>query len=166
MQRSVDALFRDVGMTGSPENTEPMVRAGHGPGLRLFVYGTLRSGGVNHRLIAGRARLLGRGVVPGRLVRIGWYPGLVGASEPSDRVVGEVYELGTGLGVGPLWDELDAYEGCSRNCPLPHEFERVTAEAEMADGRTLGVWVYRYLGLLRADRIIPGGDFVSGELDH
>lgn len=41
----------------------------------LFVYGTLMSGGENHRLLARRAELIGPGRMLGRLFLVDYFPG-------------------------------------------------------------------------------------------
>ncbi|MCC5827814.1 MAG: gamma-glutamylcyclotransferase [Phycisphaeraceae bacterium] len=124
----------------------------------LFVYGTLRRGGVNHRLIASCAVLVGEAVMPGRLVIINWYPGLVDPVSSADRVVGEVYRLHPGDTAA--MDRLDAYEGCGPRSPLPHEFTRVPREVTMADGQARWVWVYRFAGPVDGRRVLASGDFL------
>lgn len=70
---------------------------------RVFVYGTLRAGGVENSRMSS-ALLLGNGQVRGRLFRVDWYPAVVLGSK--GEIQGEVYEV----------DEeqlaaLDEYEG-------------------------------------------------------
>lgn len=88
---------------------------------RLFVYGTLQSGCVNHALLAG-ARLLGPAVTaPGfALVDLGPYPGMVRRGPAA--VAGELYR------VTPLvLAAVDRFEG------HPWLFRR--ARVPLADGR-------------------------------
>lgn len=63
--------------------------------IRVFVYGTLKQGHGNHRLLA-QAKFLGRCAVEGphRLVSLGGFPGLV--EKPNldpHKIVGEVYQV-------------------------------------------------------------------------
>ncbi len=74
---------------------------------RLFVYGTLKRGGTNHRELAGQHFVgMGRSVPGYRLYQLGEYPGLV--PDPMDQygIVGEVWEVAPGALV-----DLDAFEG-------------------------------------------------------
>jgi gamma-glutamylcyclotransferase (GGCT)/AIG2-like uncharacterized protein YtfP len=70
----------------------------------LFVYGSLRRGGSNHRELSG-ARFLGetRTAANYALARIGEYPALVAGTE---NVSGELYAVDDAL-----LEELDAFEG-------------------------------------------------------
>jgi gamma-glutamylcyclotransferase (GGCT)/AIG2-like uncharacterized protein YtfP len=111
----------------------------------LFTYGTLMRGFRLHRLLAGRAELLGRGQVRGRLVDLGSYPGAV--PDAAGVVHGEVYRV-----VEPaLWATLDSAEG-----PQYHRRE-VTVRSE--DGRELAASMYWYVGPLDRGVPIPGGDY-------
>jgi len=63
--------------------------------IRVFVYGSLKNGRGNHRLLA-QSKFLGRCYIEGkfRLLSLGGYPGLVASSKVSDgRIVGEVYQV-------------------------------------------------------------------------
>jgi len=64
--------------------------------IRVFVYGTLKQGHGNHRLLAN-SKFLGRCVLTGkhRLVSLGGFPGLVqtDAEAPDRAVSGEVYQI-------------------------------------------------------------------------
>jgi gamma-glutamylcyclotransferase (GGCT)/AIG2-like uncharacterized protein YtfP len=71
---------------------DPTCCEDHANRMLLFVYGTLRSGFGNHRLLAG-SRLLGRGrTVAAYALLVDRYPHLVEAPAVSP-VVGEVYEV-------------------------------------------------------------------------
>ena len=74
---------------------------------RLFVYGTLKRGGTNHRELAGQHFLGMARSAPGyRLYHLGEYPGLV--PDPADQhgVVGEVWQVSPAALAA-----LDAFEG-------------------------------------------------------
>jgi gamma-glutamylcyclotransferase (GGCT)/AIG2-like uncharacterized protein YtfP len=72
-------------------------------GPLLFVYGTLRPGGVNaHRM--RRARHIGAASVLGRLYMLARYPALV--NDRRARVRGDVWRLPAGM-----LGALDAFEG-------------------------------------------------------
>lgn len=63
--------------------------------IRVFVYGTLKKGFGNHRVLEG-AKDLGRATIKGNytLVDLGWYPAVVNAPKAEEREIGgEVYEI-------------------------------------------------------------------------
>jgi gamma-glutamylaminecyclotransferase len=75
---------------------------------RLFVYGTLRLGESNHRLLA-RSRLLGLYTTPAcyTMYDLGGYPGVL--PEGSTAVAGEVYRI-----IPALMRDLDRLEDYPR----------------------------------------------------
>jgi gamma-glutamylcyclotransferase (GGCT)/AIG2-like uncharacterized protein YtfP len=106
---------------------------------------TLMRGFRLHRLLVGRAELLGRGRVRARLVDLGSYPGAV--PDAAATLHGEVYRL-----VDPaLWAVLDSAER-----PQYHRRE-VAVRSE--DGRELAASIYWYIGPLDRTVPIPGGDY-------
>lgn len=77
-------------------------------GIRVFVYGTLKHGHGNHRLLE-KATFLGRCYITGtyRLLDLGWYPGLVlDQNTPKSNIFGEVYRI-----TQETLDDLDILEG-------------------------------------------------------
>lgn len=113
----------------------------------VAVYGTLKRGYSNHRLLA-RARFLGtdhlRSVV---LFDLGPYPGAL--ERPSQGVLVEVYEVdNSGL------ERLDELEGYNAKAP----------EAGLYTRKPLGTchgeaWVYLYNGSVRGCRRISRGSW-------
>jgi gamma-glutamylcyclotransferase (GGCT)/AIG2-like uncharacterized protein YtfP len=98
--------------------------------VRLFLYGTLKRGGRNHRLMAGQAFAGPAATAPRyRLFDLGPFPGLV--------------EAASGVSVrGELWDvtpeclaALDCFEGTDVGL-----FRR--AEVELADGTRVQGYFY------------------------
>lgn len=108
--------------------------------MLLFVYGTLKRGGRNHRLMAGQ-RFVGPAVTAlgFRLFDLGPYPGMVRAAEGMVR--GELFEVSPRCRV-----ELDEFEG------VPDLFDR--REIVLADHST--AWAYLYMRPVPADA--PSGD--------
>jgi gamma-glutamylaminecyclotransferase len=109
---------------------------------RVFVYGTLLAGEVNHCLLAGNP-LLGSWRTPPRftLYDLGAYPGV--ARSGCTSIVGEVYAIDTRC-LGRL-DTLEEY-------PRLYDRERIPTLYGSA-------WIYLYRGRLADLRAIPGGDW-------
>ena len=109
---------------------------------RVFVYGTLLRGEVNHHLLRG-ARFLGahRTAPCFTLFLLGAYPGAVRAG--GTALAGEVYRLGTSA-LARL-DQLEEYPSLYARRSLPTPYGRA--------------WVYLYRGRLRDRAVLPGGDW-------
>jgi len=118
----------------------------------LFVYGTLKRGGENHRhLSAHRPRFLGQGRIQGRLFRIKGesFPGA--APTTSRRYVrGELYKL---TSPGKSLKKLDKFEGTDEGL-----FVRKLAEVWI-DGRRMKAWTYFYPGRKDKAALISSGTF-------
>jgi gamma-glutamylaminecyclotransferase len=109
---------------------------------RVFVYGTLLQGEVNHDLLAG-ARRLGVCRTPSclRLFLLGAYPGAVLGGRTA--VSGEVYEV-DGACMGRL-DRLEEYPVLYDRRLIPTVFGRA--------------WIYLYRGRLDGCPVIRDGDW-------
>jgi gamma-glutamylcyclotransferase (GGCT)/AIG2-like uncharacterized protein YtfP len=109
---------------------------------RVFVYGTLVRGEVNHRLLNGAEWLGPHRTAPCfTLYRIGAYPGA--ARGGATAILGEVYAL-DGAGLRQL-DRLEDY-------PILYDRHRIATPYGRA-------WIYVYRGRLRDRPIIVGGDW-------
>jgi gamma-glutamylcyclotransferase (GGCT)/AIG2-like uncharacterized protein YtfP len=73
----------------------------------IFVYGTLKRHGSNHRFLAGQQFVGEARTIPGYvLYSLGDYPGMIRSSDPTHFVTGEVWQVDpTGMA------ELDKLEG-------------------------------------------------------
>ena len=109
---------------------------------RVFVYGTLLRGEVNHGLLAG-AELMGAHRTEPRftLYRLGAYPGLVAGG--GTAVHGEVYRVND-AGLRAL-DQLEDYPRLYDRLLIPTPFGRA--------------WVYVYRGRLQDREPIRSGDW-------
>lgn len=109
---------------------------------RVFVYGTLLRGEVNHPLLAG-ADLLGphRTAAAFTLYDLGTYPGLVRGGVTAVR--GEVYRVD-----GATLRRLDALE------EYPHLYGRLLIATPHG-----GTWVYHYRGVVQGFPVIASGDW-------
>jgi gamma-glutamylaminecyclotransferase len=126
--------------------------------VRVFVYGTLMKGHVNHRvLVELEARPLGeaRTIAPRTLVDLGPYPALLPADEARDAVrpavTGELFEVAEAA-----LEVLDVFEGC----PDLYRRERIALEgAEGAEAWTyvLARPIPRHAVVLGEGRYVGGG---------
>ncbi|EMR04488.1 gamma-glutamylcyclotransferase family protein [Cesiribacter andamanensis] len=107
---------------------------------QLFVYGTLRKGGISHHLLKG-GKVMAEGVwLEGfRLYSAGWYPVAVLAA--GGRILGDLVNVPE-----VLWPALDAYEG--------EEYERVYLQKE-------AYWIYQYKGNINNMPLVEGGDWLK-----
>lgn len=85
----------------------------------VFVYGTLKRGGRNHRCLAGQQFLGEARTAPGyMLYSLGDYPGMVRSADTSHDVTGEVWEVDAAC-LAQL-DELEGVaEGLYERVSLP-----------------------------------------------
>jgi gamma-glutamylcyclotransferase (GGCT)/AIG2-like uncharacterized protein YtfP len=127
----------------------------------LFVYGTLLgSAGEISQLLERRALPMGEGKVRGRLFDLGSYPGMVLSQSNSHLVKGKLYMISA-----EHWDdvikELDAYEGCAPNDPLPHEYRRELVDVTTSSGDRARAWAYVLNRSTAGLRPIPTGDYLA-----
>ena len=76
----------------------------------VFVYGTLKKGFGNHRLLA-EAEYVGPACVKGHLISLGGFPGLI--YNPHEVTQGEVYRVTSAT----QWERLDRLEGFNKEAP-------------------------------------------------
>lgn len=130
----------------------------------LFVYGTLRHGAAltadAERGLAERLRglfiPLGLARLRGWLYRVADYPALV-PDDAGGWVTGELVRLRDPAQALAL---LDAYEECSEDFPVPHEYRREVLAVEGQDGPALA-WVYAYVLPVDGLTPVPGGDWLA-----
>jgi gamma-glutamylaminecyclotransferase len=109
---------------------------------RVFVYGTLLRGQVNHRLLAGAVCLGPHSTAPVfTLFHLGTYPGLVRGG--TTAVAGEVYRVD-----GATLCRLDVLED------YPRLYGRVLIPTPYG-----GTWVYHYRGSIQGCQVIRSGDW-------
>ncbi len=128
---------------------------------RVFVYGTLRRGEKNHRrYLTGRYRAWAPATLPGRLFfapREG-YPYLLPGME---TVHGEIFDLDPDTAAATLQrlDLLEDYDPGNEDGSL---YLRRQADARLADGSSVRVWVYFWNGA-EIGQPVAGGDFSRRE---
>ena len=126
----------------------------------VFVYGTLRRGGVRAiSTLFPKAEDRGPAVVRGLLVDFGAYPGLELSKDLTDhRVVhGELY-----AGDAATLQRLDEIEVYKADQPERSYYLRVRAEVTMAAGETVEAWTYEYNpALLGSTEVVSSGDWIT-----
>ncbi len=108
----------------------------------LFVYGTLRKGS-DHPMaeyLAARAQWVGPAKTRGRLLDLGFYPGLLEPAGPGDWVQGDLFELADPPKTLAV---LDDYEGANKQPPL---YVRQLGRIVLACGEEKAAWIYFYRG--------------------
>jgi len=127
---------------------------------KVFVYGTLRKGGVANHLM-GDSTWLGSAKLAGQLFKIDWYPGAVHQPETkskaktNDFVLGDLYEVSN-----QKLKELDDYEGCASDHPQPHEYRRIEVTVITEDGE-MNCQFWEYTWDLSNHELIKNGDWLS-----
>jgi len=116
----------------------------------LFIHGSLRTteGHPLHNYLRGLSDFLGKASMGGIKVDLGEYSGLLPSRDPNERVAGELYRIHDGASE-KLFEVLDAYEGCGKDDPEPHEFFRHSQDVTFEDDqkqKIVEAWVYLYAG--------------------
>ncbi len=110
---------------------------------KVFVCGTLRRGGSNHRLLRA-SRRLGEWVTPKayRMLDLGAYPGVI---DGTDSIRGEVYAVSPAV-----LRRLDALED------HPWRYRRRRLDTPWG-----AAWIYIHRAPVRRPRRIAGGDWLA-----
>jgi gamma-glutamylcyclotransferase (GGCT)/AIG2-like uncharacterized protein YtfP len=114
----------------------------------IFVYGTLRQGFHNHRLLAG-SKFLGEGSAYGvKLYDAGPFPAVL--KEHKSAVLGELYEVDD-----TTLARLDRLES------VPHLYRRETVLCDLHEESDAEIDAFIYIWNQSPDRLkaIPGGDY-------
>jgi gamma-glutamylcyclotransferase (GGCT)/AIG2-like uncharacterized protein YtfP len=111
---------------------------------RVFVYGTLKRGFGNHRLLAG-SRYVGEATIAGRMHSLAAFPAVTLDGKP-ETIHGEVFEVDA-----PTMERLDRLEG------VPNFYHRLQVQTSAG-----GAWVY----VMAATKIascpaVPGGRWLA-----
>jgi gamma-glutamylcyclotransferase (GGCT)/AIG2-like uncharacterized protein YtfP len=109
--------------------------------VTVFVYGTLRQGGVRAvSKLFPDARLIGTGTVRGWLHDLGAYPGLV-LDAGGQAIVGEVYVV-TDAALQAM-DRIERYDASDE---VGSYYVRRRVSAALSEGGALDAWVYECNG--------------------
>jgi gamma-glutamylaminecyclotransferase len=120
------------------------------PPERVFVYGTLKRGHGNYRVMQeARGRFIGEGRLEGALLfNLGPFPGVKLIEGGISSVRGEVFEVPPeGL------RRLDRLEG------HPTFYRRQEVEVRLSDGTSTTAWVYEYQGRVEMGDLVEDGEW-------
>jgi gamma-glutamylcyclotransferase (GGCT)/AIG2-like uncharacterized protein YtfP len=118
----------------------------------LAVYGLLRPGsiGLDSLRLRARVRVVGPCRIPGRLIDLGSYPGLIAGS---GEVVGDlVSPLDDGVGAA-----FDDFEGFDPAKPDAGAYRREKVRLVEPDREA---WVYAWIWLTGSAPLVPSGDWL------
>lgn len=122
---------------------------------RVLVYGTLRQGHYNHRVLGSEATLLREEEVPGyKMLHLGGFPGVVKDLEGGSSIKCELYEIADAND----FRSVDRLEGFNEDDPERSFYRRERIDLE--DGPA---WLYEY-NTEDTDRypVIETGDWNDG----
>jgi len=123
----------------------------------FFFYGTLLRGESRfHLLKKFGIKCVILAEMPGRLINLGDYPGLVDLGVTDSFVQGEFVRLEN---VEKAIDSLDTIEGFRGFCKNGSLYRRTVVEVHVGDGRTRRAWTYSLNSDYSSGSIIPSGDW-------
>ncbi|GAB4405961.1 MAG: gamma-glutamylcyclotransferase [Bacteroidia bacterium] len=131
----------------------------------IFVYGTLLRGAADHLMAAflkQKSSFVGKGVMPGRMYKVQFFPAVVEDDTGGFKVYGEVYRMHDSAAVFTV---LDEYEAFLPDDPAQSLFVRKIKPIQTAEG-PLDCWVYLYNQPIGEYVQIRSGDFLRSEWEH
>lgn len=136
----------------------------------VFVYGTLRQGQGNNRVVNGGAESYHRATLPGVGV-YGAHRGFPYAAEHTSAfTIGEVVMLRNDASGLDARQSMDWLEGFNSNRPSHSHYERCLMTAELDGAKKIDVWVYLARGSsksqLQESDLISHGDWVEAKNNY
>jgi gamma-glutamylcyclotransferase (GGCT)/AIG2-like uncharacterized protein YtfP len=131
------------------------------PNMRLFVYGSLRSGFQHsaYQYIRDYFNFEGPAMVKGLLYDLGEYPAAV-PTQTENYIKGELYALRNEDEFGWAMAQLDDYEGVNTEFGEIALYKRAIATV-LINGQTTDAWIYWYNGDVSGHPIIASGDVLK-----
>lgn len=125
---------------------------------KLFVYGTLRSGGAHEmaRYLRANGEFIAAAELPNAaLYIVGQHPGVVRDASLKGSVKGELFELNG----DEVLARLDRYEDCDLKAPKDSEYLRRQRMVRVGKSRKVRAWVYEYNRSVEGLKPLAGGVF-------
>lgn len=132
--------------------------------LKVFVYGSLRSGFFNYdKYLKGHVLSVEKATIKGKLYHMPYkgYPAII---DGEDTIIGEVMELKDFEKVMIPMDRMEGYYGANNK---NNEYTRVIEEVTLESGKVEKCYIYRYntnldKRLESLGEYIPSGDWTNG----
>lgn len=129
--------------------------------LKLFVYGSLRSGFKHpaYEYVSRYFTLIGDAKVKGKLYDMGSYPAAI-PTEENNFIIGELYQLKNEKEFNWAFEQLDDYEGVhpENNEQSLYIRQKVTV---YINNRTASAWMYWYNATIDDQPLIASGDVIE-----
>lgn len=129
--------------------------------LKLFVYGSLRSGFKHpaYEYVSRYFTLIGDAKVKGKLYDMGSYPAAI-PTEENNFIIGELYQLKNEKEFNWAFEQLDDYEGVhpENNEPSLYIRQKVTV---FINAGTATAWMYWYNATIDDQPLIASGDVIE-----
>ena len=131
------------------------------PNMRLFVYGSLRSGFQHaaYQYIRDYFIFQGAATVKGLLYDLGNYPAAI-PTQSENFIKGELYLLRNEDEFGWAMGQLDDYEGVNAEIGEIALYKRAIATV-LINGQTTDAWIYWYNGVVSDKPVITSGDILD-----
>jgi gamma-glutamylaminecyclotransferase len=118
----------------------------------VFVYGTLRKGHYNHKVMErAKGKYIGLGEISATMIDLGAYPAVCNIENTGDKVRGEIYEISSQDNLNHL-DRLEGY---------PWMYSRDEVKVTIPDfPDNIKAWVYHMPNIMeRHQEVITSGDW-------
>ena len=129
--------------------------------LKLFVYGSLRSGFKHpaYEYVSRYFTLIGDAKVKGKLYDMGSYPAAI-PTEENNFIIGELYQLKNEKEFNWAFEQLDDYEGVhpENNEQSLYIRQKVTVYINSV---TASAWMYWYNATIDDQPLIASGDVID-----
>lgn len=129
--------------------------------LKLFVYGSLRSGFKHpaYEYVSRYFTLIGDAKVKGKLYDMGSYPAAI-PTEENNFIIGELYQLKNEKEFNWAFEQLDDYEGVhpENNEQSLYIRQKVTV---FINAGTETAWMYWYNATIDDQPLIASGDVIE-----
>ena len=130
--------------------------------LKLFVYGSLRSGFKHpaYEYISRHFTLIDHAKVKGKLYDLGSHPAAIPTTDDDFYIVGELYQLKNEKEFDWAFEQLDDYEGVHPENDEKSLYTRQKATVDIG-GEHAVAWIYWYNDVIEDHPLIASGDVLE-----